>query len=66
MQYFVMKDLGKDKYGKVKLHATVITTKLRETDKELTSSSQSRNNKRVPSTSWTSFDARKIMEVYNL
>ena len=64
MQYFVMKGLGKDEYGKVKLHATVINTKLRETDKELTSSSQSRNNKRVPFTSRTSFDARKITEIF--
>jgi hypothetical protein len=63
MNYFILKGLGKEGYGRVKLHATVINTKLRETDKESTSSSQSRNNKRVPFSSRTSFDARKATEV---
>ncbi|XP_028401344.1 activating signal cointegrator 1 complex subunit 1-like isoform X2 [Dendronephthya gigantea] len=64
MKYFVTKGLGKDGYGRVKLHATVLTTKLRETDKtEQTSRFQSTsNNRRAPIQ--TSFDAREITEVF--
>ena len=57
-----MKGLGKDEYDRVKLHATVINTKLRENEqRELTPSSQSRNPKRAPYRS--SFDARELTEV---
>ena len=64
MNYFIMKGLGKDEYGRVKLHATVINTKLRETDQgESTTSLQSRNNKKAAHFSRTSFDAREVTEV---
>ena len=65
MNYFITKGLGKDEHERVKLHATVLNTKLRETNgREQTSRLQSTsNNKRAPFPSRTSFDARKITEV---
>lgn len=60
-----MKGLAKEEYDRVKLHATVINTKLRESDQvESKSSSQSaKNNKRPAFSNRRSFDARKITEV---
>ena len=62
MNYFIMKGLGKHEYDKVKLHATVINTKLRETDQG-EASSQSRNIKKTAHFSRTSFDAREVTQV---
>lgn len=62
MSYFVTRGMGKDEYGgRVKLHATVINTKLRETDSE--SRSAMRNNKKPPVNSRISLDVREITKV---
>lgn len=57
MKYFVTKNLAKDEFDSVKLHATVINTKLREMKSLAKSGTRGQSVNRV------SFDATQITEV---
>ena len=57
MKYFVTKNLAKDEFDSVKLHATVINTKLREMKSLAKSGTRGQSVNRV------SFDATQLTEV---
>ena len=63
VERFVSKGLMKKEYDKVKLHATVMNTKQRNTSDEQTPAKKSRTNVPPRFTKRLSFDARKIISV---
>lgn len=64
MKYFTSKGLIKEEYGRVKLHATIINTKLRDSNKqESTTLKSTRNTQKSGLNRRTSFDAREVIEV---
>ena len=63
VERFVSKGLMKKEYDKVKLHATVMNTKQRNTSDEQTPAKKSRTDVPPRFTKRLSFDARKIISV---